>query len=93
MDILGQIVEAVACDYRIPAKDIIRKANYRAATDARHMVIFVAGKQDEYTEHIAEYFGMTPEAIRYGYRRMRSVIEHVAPVRRRYNRILERLGF
>lgn len=85
--LLDRVVNATSNVFGIAPEDIQGRRRNCIASDARQMAMFIAREKGEYLSRIAEYFGITRQAVSIATKRVDGRIKSHRPVKERHERI------
>lgn len=85
---LADIVSATANVFQVSSEDIKGRSRIRVFTDARYLAMYIARERGEYIFRIADYFGISSQAVCAGINRTAERLKIYASWRARHERIV-----
>lgn len=83
--LIADIAAAVGRIFRVSPEEIKGRGKARVLTDARYLVMYMARERGEYTFRIAEFFGVSSQAVCVGINRTTERLGLYASLRDRHN--------
>lgn len=84
---MDRIVTATSNVFEVEPADVRGRSRIGIVSDARQMAMYVAREKGEYLSRIAQYFGITPQAVSIATKRVAGRIKSHRPVKERHDRI------
>ena len=85
--LLDRVILATSNVFHVPPQEVRGKSRSRIVSDARQMAMYVAREKGEYLSRIADYFGITPQAVSIATNRVEDRIKAHRSMKERYDRI------
>lgn len=85
---LDRVVTATSNVFEVDPEDVRGRGRSCIVSDARQMAMYVAREKGEYMPRIAEYFGISRQAVSFATKRVAVRIKSQRPVKDRHERIL-----
>ncbi len=85
--LLDRVVTATSAVFEVDPEDVRGRDRSCILSDARQMAMYVAREKGEYILRIAEYFGVTRQAVSVATKRVAGRIKSHRPVKERHDRI------
>nr|DAS26543.1 MAG TPA: hypothetical protein [Caudoviricetes sp.] len=83
--LIKDITTAVGRIFRVSPEDIKGHGKARVLTDARYLAMYMAREKGEYTFRIAEFFGVSSQAVCVGINRTAERLKLYASLRDRHD--------
>lgn len=85
--LLDRVVTATSNVFDVEPEDVRGRCRGCIVSDARQMAMYIAREKGEYITRIAQYFGISRQAVSFATKRVDGRIKSHRPVKERHDRI------